>query len=83
MKTILYINNERCNTFEMLENHFLSVKSFDDVFYDLVDFGRYQELSSFLREVGEFEKADKIRDELFNKGIKLIDSREGTTYEII
>ena len=60
MKTILYINNERCNTFEMLENHFLSVKSFDDVFYDLVDFGRYQELSSFLREVGEFEKADKI-----------------------
>ena len=44
----------------MLENHFLSVKSFNDVFYDLVDFGRYQELSSFLREVGEFEKADKI-----------------------
>ena len=31
----------------------------------------------------EFEKADKIRDELYNKGIKLIDSREGTTYEII
>ena len=30
MKTILYINNERCNTFEMLENHFLSVKSFND-----------------------------------------------------
>ena len=60
MKTILYINNERCNTFEMLEKYFLSVKSFDDVFYDLVDFGRYQELSSFLQEVGEFEKADKI-----------------------
>lgn len=33
MKTILYINNERCNTFEMLEKYFLSVKSFDDVFY--------------------------------------------------
>lgn len=60
MKAILYINNERCNTFEKLEKYFLSVKSFDDVFYDLVDFGRYQELSSFLREVGEFEKADKI-----------------------
>ena len=26
---------------------------------------------------------DKIRDELFNKGVKLIDSREGTTYELI
>lgn len=60
MKTILYINNERCNTFKMLEKHFLSVKSFDDVFYDLVDFGRYKDLSNFLREVGEFEKADKI-----------------------
>lgn len=60
MKTILYINNEKCNTFKMLEKHFLSVKSFDDVFYDLVDFGRYKDLSNFLREVGEFEKADKI-----------------------
>ena len=60
MKTILYINKEKCNTFKMLEKHFLSVKSFDDVFYDLVDFGRYKDLSNFLREVGEFEKADKI-----------------------
>ena len=31
----------------------------------------------------DFALADKIRDELFNKGVKLIDSREGTTYEII
>ena len=31
----------------------------------------------------DYELADKIRDELFDKGIKLIDSREGTTYEII
>lgn len=31
----------------------------------------------------DFETADKIRDELFDRGIKLIDSREGTTYEII
>lgn len=60
MKVFLYINNERCNTFEMLENHFLSVKTFDDVFYDLVDLGRYKDLANFLREVGEFEKADKI-----------------------
>lgn len=60
MKVLLYINNERCNTFEMLENHFLSVKTFDDVFYDLVDLGRYKDLANFLREVGELEKADKI-----------------------
>jgi len=31
----------------------------------------------------DFSLADQIRDELLEKGIKLIDSREGTTYEII
>ena len=27
--------------------------------------------------------ADRIRDELLSKGIKLIDTREGTTYELL
>ena len=31
----------------------------------------------------DFVLADKIRDELFEKGVKLIDSRDGTTYELI
>ena len=31
----------------------------------------------------DFVKADAIRDELLNQGVKLIDSREGTTYELI
>ena len=31
----------------------------------------------------DFVLADKIRDELFDQGIQLIDSREGTTYKII
>ncbi len=31
----------------------------------------------------DFTKADAIRDELLSKGIKLIDTREGTTYELI
>ena len=31
----------------------------------------------------DFATADKIRDELLEKGIKLIDTREGTTYEIL
>ena len=31
----------------------------------------------------DFELADKIRDELLEKGIKLVDTREGTTYELI
>ena len=31
----------------------------------------------------DFIKADNIRDELLNRGIKLIDTREGTIYEVI
>ena len=31
----------------------------------------------------DFAKADKIRDELLEMGIRLIDTREGTTYEVI
>ena len=30
-----------------------------------------------------FDLADKIRNELLDKGIKLNDTREGTTYEVI
>ena len=31
----------------------------------------------------DFKKADSIRDELLSKGVRLIDGREGTTYELI
>lgn len=31
----------------------------------------------------DYEKADSIRDELLQKGIRLIDSRDGTTYELL
>ena len=31
----------------------------------------------------DFALADTIRDELFQRGVKLIDSRDGTTYELI
>ncbi|MCI8461163.1 MAG: cysteine--tRNA ligase [Bacilli bacterium] len=31
----------------------------------------------------DFKLADEIRDELLAKGIKLIDTREGTTYEVV
>lgn len=30
-----------------------------------------------------FELADKIRDELLSKGVKLIDTRDGTSYELV
>ena len=35
------------------------------------------------KEAKNYEEADKIRDELLKKGIRLIDTREGTTYEIL
>ena len=31
----------------------------------------------------DYQKADMIRDDLLEKGIRLIDTREGTTYEIV
>ena len=31
----------------------------------------------------DFVKADLIRDELLNKGVKIIDTRDGTTYELL
>ena len=31
----------------------------------------------------DYDLADKIRDDLMKKGIKLIDTREGTSYEYI
>lgn len=34
------------------------------------------------KENKNYEEADRIRDELLEKGIKLIDGREGTTYEL-
>lgn len=36
-----------------------------------------------LKKMKKFIEADKIRDELLAKGIKLIDKREGTTYEFM
>ena len=31
----------------------------------------------------DYELADSIRNELYNRGIELIDTREGTTYKVI
>lgn len=35
------------------------------------------------KKARDFAKADAIRDELLSNGIKLIDTREGTTYEVM
>ena len=41
------------------------------------------EKRSLAKKEKNFALADKIRDDLLERGIKLIDTREGTTYEII
>ena len=35
------------------------------------------------KKAKDYQKADQIRNDLLEKGIKLLDTREGTTYEII
>ena len=72
------------------------IKSYDEVFsLDLlkeenavdVDFVNY--INNKIEERKEskknkdYELADQIRNDLLEKGVKLIDSKEGTTYEII
>ena len=72
------------------------IKSFDEVFaLDLIveSNDNNHELDDEILDLIEqrkeakknkdFKLADEIRDNLLKKGIKLIDSREGTTYEII
>ena len=41
------------------------------------------EKRNIAKQEKNYELADSIRDELMKKGVKLIDGREGTTYEIV
>ena len=60
MNTLLYIGNEQCLSFEQLNGYFLSVNFINDVYWDLLDYGKNGELSEFLQEIGELEKADEL-----------------------
>ena len=60
MNTIIYINNEQCSTLEQLIVFFQSAKPLNLIYYDLLDYGRNKELSNFLQEIGESEKANSI-----------------------
>ncbi len=70
------------------------IESFDQVFaLDLVKEAEIvplgDEIQKLIDERSEakknkdFQKADQIRDDLLERGIRLIDTREGTTYEVI
>lgn len=61
MKTLLYIEDELCLTYEQLKSCFLSVTSInDDAYWDLLDYGKNKELPKFLREFGELQVAEKL-----------------------
>ena len=60
------------------------IKSFEEIDNDLKNYieEKIKERAE-AKKTKDFSKADSIRDELLSKGIKLIDTREGTTYELI
>ena len=60
----------------------LSINNSDDNSLDSEILEKIQERSD-AKKNKDFLLADKIRDELLERGIKLIDTREGTTYEFI
>ena len=91
--TVLYdlIKDDTVNGSTKLE----LVKSFDKVLsLNLISEENFSEdIEDYIKEKikersdakknKDFAKADSIRDELLDKGIKLIDTREGTTYELL
>lgn len=95
MITVLYDvlkdNDVNGSTKKYIINEFDKVLSLDLLKEDIkeVDSSLEEEILSKIEERKEakknkdFAKADAIRDELFARGIKLVDTREGTTYEIL
>jgi len=92
LTTVYDVLKSEINDYTKLE----LVKRFDEVLsLDLLKeeegvlVSNHDEIMAFIEERRlakmnkDFNKADSIRDELLSKGIKLIDTREGTTYEVI
>lgn len=90
--TVYDVLKSKINDYTKLE----LIKKFDEVLsLDLLKeeegvlVSNHDEIMAFIEERRlakmnkDFSKADSIRDELLSKGIKLIDTREGTTYEVI
>lgn len=85
---LLKDNNVNDKTKKLLVESFDKVLSLDLFKEEVVD----TELDSYIKEMIEkrntakknkdYSEADRIRNELMDKGIELIDTREGTTYKI-
>ena len=58
---ILYVNEEHCTNLEQLRKHFEDSPSYGSpLFYDIIDYARSGDISSWLREKGETVLADQI-----------------------
>ena len=59
--TILYINDEHCNSLEQLRSYFEGSISYNSpIFYDLLDHARFGDISSWLREKEMIALADQV-----------------------
>lgn len=58
---ILYINNEHCSSVEQLKGYFTEdLTPGSDIYADLQDYGRHDDIAKWLREMGEPEMADRV-----------------------
>ena len=52
--TILYINEEHCTSLEQLRGYFENSLGYDSpIFYELLEYARFGDMSKWLREKGE------------------------------
>ena len=86
---VLKDNNINDSTKIKLVEDFDQVLSLDLLKEEEIDTDLDKEVNELIQKRADAKKnkdfatADKIRDDLLARGIKLIDTREGTTYEII
>ena len=58
---ILYINEEHCSSLEQLKGYFdVSLTSDSTIYCDLLDYGRYGDISEWLQEMGEEDLAKEV-----------------------
>ena len=91
LTTLYDVLKSDINDYTKLEliKKFDEVLSLDLLIEEEVNISNHDEIINLIEERNiakknkDFNKADSIRDELLSKGIRLIDTREGTTYEVL
>lgn len=88
--TNLYIRNEHCLDIKQLKDHFSNISEDSEVFFELLDYSRHGDLTTWLEEHGEIELANQIRlideelgdAEYMNELIKIILSSQAPVVPI-